>query len=267
MAQMKTGKDYVEAGSGAAVVMLPGGEGAKEFWAPQMEALAASFHVVACDLAVRRPSRDTTMADYAAHTLGIMDELGIEKAVVIGESMGGMVTQEIATEHPERVRGIVLCNTMDAPRRMGFGFNMFTLATIVHQLAFVPFLTDGMRRRLLMWVGKHRGFVMDPTPGNARLIDYLFEHGLACGAPSYLDKAIAGGKMDYGEALGGISVPTLVIRGTEDRLVDAEAAVRFLAKIPNSQIALIEGGGHCCSYTMPEETTEAISSWLERTGL
>jgi len=267
MVDVKDAGDHMEAGCGTAVVMLPGAEGAKEFWRYQLEALAGDYHVVSCRLAVREPSLSSTMADYAADALRIMDSLGIEKAVIVGESMGGMVTQEIAINHPERVLGVVLCNTMDKPRRGGFGFNMFTLATLAHQLAFLPFLTDDARRRLLGWVGRHRGFVMDPTPGNARLIDYLFECGMECGGKSYLDKFLAGRTADYTSRLSSISVPTLVIRGTEDRLVGAEPAVEFVGRIPGASLALIEGGGHCCSYTMPEETTAVLKEWLDSTGL
>jgi len=116
-------------------------------------------------------------------------------------------------------------------------------------------------------VGRHRGFVMDPTPGNARLIDYLFECGLECGGKSYLDKALAGRTADYTDRLSSISVPALVIRGTEDRLVGPEAIVELAGRIPGARLELIEGGGHCCSYTMPEETTAVIKDWLASTGL
>ena len=267
MVEVQRADNYIEAGSGLPLVMMPGAECSKEFWRYQVEALADSYRTVSCDLARRAPSMSSTIADYAAETLGIMDKLGIDKAVIVGESMGGMVTQEIAINHPERVLGVVLCNTMDKPTRMGFGLNMFTLATLVHQLAFLPFLTDDMRRRLLGWVGRHRGFVMDPTPGNARLIDYLFEFGLECGGSSYLDKVFAGRTADYTSRLSSISVPTLVIRGTEDRLVSPAAAVEFVGRIPCARLKLIEGGGHCCTYTMPEETTAVIKDWLVEAGL
>ncbi|MHB8896210.1 MAG: alpha/beta fold hydrolase [Candidatus Geothermincolia bacterium] len=266
MAEVSEGDRYIEAGSGFPIVMMPGMEGSKEFWRYQVESLSDSYRAVACDLAVRKPALSSTIADYAGQTLEIMDSLGIEKAVIIGESMGGMITQEIATSHPERVAGVVLCNTMDRGRRGGFGFNMFTLATLVHQMAFLPFLTDAQRRRMFRWVGKHRGFILDPTPGNEKLIDYLFAFGLECGGPSYLDKMIAISKGRYGEKLRGIGVPALVVRGTEDRLVGAETILELVGRIPDAELALIDGGGHCCTHTMPEESTLVIRDWLSRKG-
>lgn len=266
MTEVRQGEGYIEAGSGMPLVMMPGMEGSKEFWRYQVEALSDKYRVVSCDLAVRTPSTSSTIADYAAQTIGIMDSLGIDKAVIVGESMGGMITQEIATSQPERVSGVILCNTMDKARRGGFGFNMFTLATMVHQLAFLPFLTDRQRRGILRWVGRHRGFVMDPTLGNDKLIDYLFAFGMECGGPSYLDKVIAGGKACYTELLSNIKVPALVLRGTEDRLVGADTILELAGRIPDSELVLIEGGGHCCTHTMPEESTRVIRDWLSRKG-
>lgn len=257
---------YIDAGEGFPLVMMPGMEGSREFWRPQVEELASSYRVVSCDLAVRRPSLRSTIAEYAACTVGIMDELGIESAVVVGESMGGMVAQHMAIHNPERVAGIVLCNTMDRGRRGGFGFNAFTVATLAHQLAFLPFLSDSRRRGLLRWVGRHRGFVMDPSPGNERLIDYLFEHGAECGPAAFLDRFIAVAKGRYTDLLSRIDVPALVLRGTEDRLVGPESAVQLAGRIRDAELVLVEGGGHCCTHTVPAESTKAMAGWLERRG-
>lgn len=263
---MRFGPDFIDAGEGTALVMIPGMEGAREFWRFQQDEFADRYRVVAVSLARRTPSLSSTIDDYAADVLRIMDSLGIDEAVIVGESLGGVISQHIAINHPERVKGLVLCNTMDAPHRVGFGFNMFTLATLVHQLAFLPFLSNETRRRLLRWVGKHRGFIMDPSPGNEQLIDYLFAHGLECGGFSYLDRMIAGGKARYTERLGEISAPTLVLRGSEDRLVSADAVLEFLGRIPGAELAIIHGGGHCCQHTTPEPTNAALGEWLARKG-
>jgi pimeloyl-ACP methyl ester carboxylesterase len=267
MALVLEGDGYIEAGSGLPVVMMPGMEGSKWFWAHQVDALSEECRAVSCDLAIRNPRLASTMADYAARTLQIMDSLGIEKAVLIGESMGGMITQEIALSHPERVAGVVLCNTMDRPRPGAFGLNVFTLATLVHQLAFLPFLSDGQRRSILRWVGRHRGFVMDPTPGNEDLIDYLFAHGLDCGGPAFFDRMIAASKIRYTKRLCEIEVPALVLRGTEDRLIGAETILQIAGRLPNARLVLVDGGGHCCTNTMPEESTRLIREWLVDSGL
>lgn len=263
--ETRTGDGYLEAGDGFPLVMIPGMEGSKWFWRFQLEGLSPDYRVVSCDLPVRKPSRSSRISDYSATVLDLMDSLRIAQAVLIGESMGGMIAQDIALERPDRVAALVLCNTMDRPRS-GFGLNVFTFATLMHQLAFLPFLGDERRRRLLMWVGRHRGFVMDPTPGNADLVDYVIEHGLECGAGSYLDRMLAVGRAAFTERLPEIGVPTLVLRGTEDRLVPAATALELAGRIPGARVALIDGGGHCCPHTVPEAVNSALSGWLAENG-
>ncbi len=259
--------DYREAGTGPVVFMLPGLEGAHQFWRPQLEALSGRYRVIACELARFPFSPRRSVDDYARAAKRRLDSLGVEKAVIVGESFGGMVAQHLAINYPERLNALILCNTMDKPRLPGFGFNAFTLATLAHNLAFTPGLSMGQRKALLRWVGKHRGFVMDPSPGNQDLIDYVIEHGTSHGVTSYLDRIAAAGRGDYSSRLGEISVPTLVLRGSEDRFVTADTTLRITAGIPGARLALVEGGGHCCTLTRPHEANRLILTWLEGLGL
>jgi len=254
--------DYEEAGAGNPIIFLPGMEGAKEFWKPQLEALSDEYRVIASSLPVHRPRLSRTLSDFAGDYIEFMDSLGIEKAVFVGESFGGMVTQELAINHPRRVAAIILCNTMEQPRRDNIGLNMFMLANFVHQFAFFPLLTKQQRKRILMWVGKHRGFVLDPSPGNEALVEYIIRYGTACGAAAYLDRMIAGAKLNFTSRLREITVPALVLRGEEDRLVAAENIVQQAGRIPYAQLALVEGGGHCCTYTVSDASNQAILNWL-----
>lgn len=252
------------AGGGTPVVMVPGMDGCKEFWRSQLEALSPEYSAVACDLPVRKPRWKSNISDYAAEILRVMDELDIESAVLVGESMGGMIIQEIALNHPERVKALILCNTFDRPRRGGFGFNIFTLATLAHLLVFLPFLSERARLRLMTWVGKHRGFIFDPSPGNTPFLMYLLEYAAAKDPACFLDRAIAVSRVSYTDRLSTIDVPVLVLRGTEDRLVTEDAALELAGRIPRAEVALIDGGGHCCPFTVPDATNEAMTEWLER---
>lgn len=254
--------EYREAGSGFPLFMLPGMEGALQFWEPQLVGLAGSYRVISSELARFhfRPGR--SIDDYARAALRRMDSLGIDKAVIVGESFGGMVSQHLAACYPERVEALILCNTMDVFRRGGFGLNSFTLATMLHNLAFLPGLKRSRRKALLNFVGKHRGFVMDPSPGNDGFCDYIMDYGTAHGPVAYLNRIVAGVKGNYTSRLREIEAPTLVLRGTEDRLVGAETILQLVGRIPGAQLALVEGGGHCCTYTRPEASNQAILEWL-----
>jgi pimeloyl-ACP methyl ester carboxylesterase len=260
-----SGPGYMEKGSGVPVVMLPGAEGCKEFWKFQVEALGPRYRAVATDLLVNRPSRSSCMAEYAAYTLGLMDTLGIDKAVIVGESFGGMVTQHIAINHPERTLAVVLCNTLDRPRGDAFGLNMFTLATLVAMVGNSPIIPRDIRKKVLMWAGKHRGLVYDATPRNAILADYFIDYGLEQGALAQLDRFVfAGRKANYTDRLCEIAVPTLVMHGSEDRVSTDRTTREISSRIPGSEVAVIQGGGHCHQQTMPDETNEALLEWLDR---
>jgi pimeloyl-ACP methyl ester carboxylesterase len=265
MAESSCGAGYVEKGSGIPVVMIPGAEGCKEFWHYQLDALCEQYRAIATDLLVKKPDPSSCMADYAAYTLGIMDSLGIERAIIVGESFGGMVTQEIAINHPERTLAVVLCNTLDRPRGDAFGFNMFTLATIVAVLGNGPIIPLEIRKKILMWAGKHRGLVYDATPGNKELVDYFTGCGLRQGLMAQVDRFVfAGRKARYTERLRDISVPTLVMHGSEDRVSTGNTITEIAGRIPRAEIALVEGAGHCHQQTMPEVTNSLLLEWLTR---
>lgn len=256
--------EYLDQGTGEPVVLIPGMEGTKEFWRFQQAVLRARYRTVVVEYPRRRPSLATTVADYAAHVIELLDELGIDRAAFVGESFGGVISQEIATEHPHRVAALVLCNTMDRPRYDHFGLNMFTLATLVHMGAFA--LPMAYRRSILRWVGKHRGFVLDPSPGNDALIEYILEYGTVHGLGANVDRMIAGSKARYAEKLRSIAAPTLLLRGTEDRVVSHATMQAMKDLIPGAELALIEGGGHCCQVTLPEETNRVLVGFLDRIG-
>jgi non-heme chloroperoxidase len=239
--------EYHEAGSGFPLLLLPGMEGAHQFWEYQLTGLSGNYRVIACELARFPFNPRRSVADYARATISRLDCLGVERVV----------------HYPKRVAALILCNTMDRPRRGGFGLNAFTFASFLHNLAFLPGLTRDQRKTILNWVGRHRGFVMDPSPGNDRFCDYIMEYGTEHGAVAYMNRIIAGARGNYTSRLKEIGVPTLVLRGTEDRLVGAETILQLVGHIPGAQLVLVEGGGHCCTYTMPEESNRVILAWLE----
>ena len=255
-----TTPDYLDIGSGKPIIMLPGMEGAKEFWRQQWPALAEHYRVIPCGYRRRPLRRHPTVAHYADDIVALMDELDIDRAAVISESFGGMVAQELATTHPERVAALVLCNTFDKARNENFGANMFTLSSLIHPFAFA--MPQRWRLPLLDWVGKHYGFVMDQSPGNRALAEYILEHGLDPGFSDYVNRYRAGINADYRRALGEVAVPTLVLRGAEDRLVGKRTTASLLANLTDATLVEIADGGHCCQYSCPEATNRALLDWL-----
>ncbi len=254
--------DHLDLGSGRPIVMLPGMEGAKEFWRPQFDALSRDYRLLPCSHRRRPLGTHWTVADYAADILALLDDLGIERTAVIAESFGGMIAQELATRHPERIAALILCNTFDRARNDHMGANMFTVASTLHPLVFA--LPRRFRLSFLDWVGKHRGFVMDPSPGNRDLAEYILEHGWDPGLSGYLNRYFAGTRADYRDALRSVTAPTLVLHGVEDRVVGERTIQSIADRIPGATVARIEGGGHCCQYSCPDATNQVLVAWLHQ---
>ncbi|MBF0225878.1 MAG: alpha/beta hydrolase [Desulfobacterales bacterium] len=257
--------DYIEVGSGKTVLFLPGLEGAKEFWKYQIDDFSKKYHTVSCGYIRKIPRLSSNVAEYVSDVIDLMDFLNIEKAAVIAESFGGMVAQELTLQYPSRVDALVLCNTFDKARYKNFGINMFTIATFLHPFAFgIP--RRSFKKGFLNWVGKYRGFVMDPSEGNDNLSDYVLDYGLHPGFLGYIHRILAGLKGNYASKLSEIKTPALIVRGVEDRVVDDGTILGLVGRIKGAELALIDGGGHCCQYTLPEKTNTAILDWLERIG-
>ena len=143
----------------------------------------------------------------AADTVRLMDAVGIERASLLGISMGGSIALATALEHPERVRSLVL---VSASARKEGGLRVS-----------VPFRLVGLAIRLL-----------PPFRGRHAQPHYAFERQLAA-SRSY----------DCTARLAEIRVPTLIMHGRRDRTVPLALARELQAGIPDAQLALF-GGGH-----------------------
>lgn len=246
-------------------MLIPGMEGDREFFAHQIEGLSDMAKVIAVDLVERRPSLRTRIFYYAEPLIELLDFLSIDRCVVLGESMGGMVAVEMCLSFPEKIAGLILSNSIYDRRMRSFGFNMPTLATIAHFLAFLP-IGEARRKRLLQWVGKNRGFIFDPSDGNRELIDYILNRRNSSNVAALLDRFIAVANTDLSQLLDKINVPTLIIRGEEDMFVGEEVARYLLRNIKNSELAMIKGAGHCAPLTAYEQTNHVIRKWLVNKG-
>ncbi len=242
-------------------MLIPGLEGDREFFAHQIEGLSDIARVIAVDVVERKPSLGTRMYHYAEPLVELLDFLSIEKCIVLGESMGGMVALEMCLNFPEKIVGLILSNSIYDRRVRSFGLNMPTIATMAHFLAFLPVGKSG-RKRLLEWVGRNRGFIFDPSDGNRELIEYVLKRRGRNRAVALLDRFIAVANTDLSGMLGRIKTPTLVIRGEEDRFVGEEVARYLLRNIENSELAIIKGAGHCAPLTAYSQTNDVIRKWL-----
>ena len=192
--------------------------------------------VVTFESRLRRKRRDSgpyTTSQLARDALAVLDEAEVERAHVLGISLGGMIAQELALEAPERVRKLVLCSTtaggpaaLPMPRADGRadGAGFATRSAGAHAAV--------RRERAL-------------ARSAAELVDEIVAYRRQPARRRRLVRAgVAGAAHDAMDRLGEIRVPTLVIQGTADNVVDARNAQLLAERIRGARLELFEGVGH-----------------------
>ena len=179
------------------------------------------------------------MADDAVH---VLDAYGIEKAHIVGMSMGGMLTQMIALRHPERVSAITLMMTSnfapDLPEMEAKVLDFFTENASVDlsdKQAFIAFTVgkwNVLAGRKYPFDEKRIARLSGEEWDHANLAASLNNHGLIAGGESYLART------------SEISVPTQVIHGTDDPIIPYEHGVHLANVIPGASLITLEGVGH-----------------------
>lgn len=259
---------YYEAGEGHPVILLhgsgPGSTGWSNFYA-NIGPLAEDFHVYAVDMPGWGESdtqTEETGYDHVAALIAFMNELGIEKAALVGNSMGGMTSITAALHHPDRVSHLV---SMGAPVP---GTNVFSPA-------------GGPSEGLKVLFRAYR----DPSPENIRQLvsimvfdqaaatDELAElrSSAALAHPEHLDSwnnAPGGNPLSveyfsYGPRLPEITAPTLAIHGRDDRVVSYEQSLRLVTAVPNARLLLLNRCGHWAQIEHATEFNRVVRDFVK----
>lgn len=250
---------YHEQGSGGLPVVFIHGFGERlQIWEPIQQALSADRRTVALDLwgfgASVRPA-DITPRDWVAEVTGLLDVLSIERAVLVGHSLGGRVSLMCARYAPERVAGLVLCDADWGQARHGY-----VLAWALCRSPLLDTLLGKLRanrgnlERLLGVFGTpsfhpdiealHRGLRVKGTVRTWRALG---------SAPPWRD--VSG----LPEA---VNAPALVIHGHDDPIVPLWAGEE-LARRLNAPLAVLPECGHFAPEEYPDQVTALIAKALE----
>ena len=234
---------YEETGAPAAppLVLIMGWGGDHTAWALQVPAFAAGHRVIAVDNRgagqSEVPDGSYSIPGMAADVAGLMDALGLARAHVCGASMGGMIAQELALRHPERVLTLGLhCTTagIDAYGR----FLIDTLIAVKARGSLEEYV-----RAVMPWILCRKTMVERPE-----FVRFWIDRALAYPYPTTLEglvrQADAIRSHDTLARLGEIRVPTLITTGTEDILVPPASSCVLHARIPGSELVTLPDAGH-----------------------
>lgn len=180
------------------------------------------------------------LRDMAHDAAGLLDHLELEAAHVVGASMGGMIAQSLALEHPQRVHSLVSIMSStgnpELPPAKPEAMARLMLPAPPERASYIEHMLASQR------VMSGSGFPFDVEAGR-RLAGRLFDRGFyPAGAARQIAAVLSSGSRK--DALTRLRVPTLVIHGIEDPLVPVEAGVDTHDAIPGSELLLIDGLGH-----------------------
>ncbi len=248
---------FEEHGAGPPVVLLHGLSGNLDLWAPQVPALAERYRVIAVDIRGHgrsdKPPGPYSVDQFAEDVRGLLDHLGIERAVVGGLSMGGGTAQTLALRHPERVQALMLLSTSST-------FTPFVRerflrrAEIAEREGMAP-LVDGM---MAIWFTPEH--LREPSPE----IERIRAMTLANDPAAFAAASRANAARDWTDRLPEIHCPTLFVGGLEDPANAAANAAVYRERLADVEIHLLPGVSHLLNVETPETLNALLLAFLDR---
>jgi 4,5:9,10-diseco-3-hydroxy-5,9,17-trioxoandrosta-1(10),2-diene-4-oate hydrolase len=254
----------LDSGAGSAVVFVHGLGASIYAWRTVLRpVLQAGHRVVAFDNRgfgfSERPDSGYSRAAYARLVVALLDSLGIAEAVLVGHSMGGAISAQVAIDHPERVRGLVLIGSA------GFGVSE-PWSLRVARLPVAGRLLSGLRGR---WTVAQllRSTYADPSRLTTGDVDQYYATAAAPRSTVALRRVFREFRFDdLRGRLGRIQAPTLLIWGAQDRWIPLSLGQQMALELATGALVAIPGAGHNVQEERPEEVVPTLLAFL-RQGL
>jgi 3-oxoadipate enol-lactonase len=243
---------YERSGSGPPLLLIMGMSGTFSHWAePFLDELRSGFEVIAYDhrgVGESGPLEgELTTAGLARDAAGLLAALEVQSAHVLGISMGGMVAQELALAHPERIRTLALGCTYCG----GEGSSLAS-PQIIQRL--VEGMSSGDRAfavRTAWEVNVSPAFVDDEA-------FETFRATRAVPVPVIMAQMQACLAHDTSARLSELRMPTLVVHGTADQMIPVENAHVIHDHIPGSRLEILDGVGHLFFWEQPQHSAALV---------
>jgi len=254
---------YLEAGSGEPVIMLHGsgpGVSALANWQHNIHALAQRFHVLAPDIvgfgATERPDDIIySLRTWTDHVWAFLDAHDIGKTAIVGNSLGGRIALQMATDRPDRITKMVL---MGAP-----GVGMTLTDGLIALRGYEP-SREAMRDLLRAY------FAVNPAMITDDLVETRYAASIADGAyeayrTMFYDPRHAGSELGITEdEVRAIATPTLLVHGREDKVVPVQVSMTMLGLLPNADLHVFSACGHWTQIERADEFSVLIADYLGR---
>ena len=243
-------------GEGDPLVLISGLGAKGTSWQPFLASASRHFQVLTFDNpgsgASPELSGPTSIARLAGEVLRLLDALGVERAHLVGRSMGGMIAQELALRAPERVRRLALVSTTG---RVDVHLaRVFELWAAMAEQGVAAALRQ---QSSLLWCLGGAALARDE-----RVRAYLDARARHDRPADYARQARACARHDALDRLGRLRLPTLVVGGCDDRLMPGHHSEALAAAIPGAQKIDIPAAGHLAYLEQPDRFAAEVLSFL-----
>lgn len=264
---------YRLAGQGPRLLLLHGMAGSAETWKHVMPALAARYTVLAPDLLGQgrsdAPPAEFSLASHADMLRDLMDELGWERATVVGQSLGGGVAMQLAYQFPERCERLVLVGSGGFGRSVTFYLRLLSVPGF--ESIFPLFCGEGLQHtgeRVAQWLAR-AGVPATPSGQEiwrsySSLVDAGRRRAFFRSLREVVDfkgQAISA----IGRLASGEHLPTLVVWGAKDPFIPVEHAFVAREMIPGSRLEIFEEAGHYPHCEAPGRFVALLVDFIETT--
>jgi pimeloyl-ACP methyl ester carboxylesterase len=255
--------NYLDYGTGPALVLLHGMAASWQWWLENIPALAQRHRVIAVDLPGFGHSEPlpapAEMATHARTVLDLLTQLGIESATVSGHSMGGLVAIEMFGADPRRVRDLILVDSGGVPmsgRRLAVILVGLRICVGVLQRRFIrrALATKPWVRRLAL-----RAAFRDPGAMSPEL---AAETMPVFGGPGSVPAVAAAGRAVNATVPESITCPVLLVWGEHDAIVSPRSAHQMHDKLPNCELAVFGDAGHSPMIEFPDQFNDLALKFI-----
>lgn len=250
-------------GSGLPVVYVHGLLSTSASWKRALAPASGGRPAVAVDLpgfglSDRPWPYDYTVGGQAEALLRYLDARGFDRAVLVGNSLGGAVCLLVAAARPSRVAALVLVGSASPVSTIPWNFRLLrvpVVGEIEMELLIRPVMEQALRRRLFARAERVTEEEIDDDWRSVRVP----------GTRRAALAAVRSSSRGYEDYLGRLRVPTLVLWGKEDRILPPENGLRLATEIAGARLVILPDTGHIPQEETPGEFSRAVAQFLDQT--
>jgi pimeloyl-ACP methyl ester carboxylesterase len=253
-----------EAGSGMPVVLLHGFMGMAYDWRFNIQELGRQFAVYALDLpgfgySDKQLDFEYTSDSYAEFICAYLNSRNIDRAVLVGNSMGGQIALQACLKYPDRVSGLVLIDSGGYPHSVGFPLFKLLKVPLLGELSMMLVNRAVIRIMLREGIFHDGSFATDEAVGNYYDV---YRTVNARKIPPIVIREIMKDEAHIASNLNNIRCPTLIIWGAEDKVISPSRAEMFKSDIENASALIISRAGHMPQVEKSKTVNDAVIGFL-----